>query len=293
MEMPFHQYTEYDPLRKVVIGRYREYARDAAYIERINEDQKKGLPGMDQLHGEFEGLRHILEHHEIEVLEPDYVGPFVYDQLTPRDLGVVIGNRFLLCPMAFGSRRYEAAGIFRFLEHPPVKEPLVLIPDSPDILIEGGDILVDGERIYVGLSSRTNRAGVEWMKRTFGDAFEVIEVPLKSSDEGEHVLHLDCAFNILDNNHALIYPAGLKHIPGAILRGYELTEVNREEQQALVTNFLPLSPDIILSRDHPHCKRVALSLRGQGKQVLEIPFDAAPATGGSLRCCTLPLFRGD
>jgi N-dimethylarginine dimethylaminohydrolase len=158
--------------------------------------------------------------------------------------------------------------------------------------MEGGDILVDGERLFVGLSGRTNRAGVEWIKRTFGDAFEVIEVPLKSPGEGEDVLHLDCAFNILDGNHAVIYPQGFKSIPGAMLRGYELTDVNREEQQALVTNFLPLSPDKILTCDHPQCKRLSRLLMNRGKQVIEIPFDAAPATGGSLRCCTLPLVRG-
>lgn len=292
METLFHQYTEYDPLRKVVIGRYREYARDVAYVERVNEAQKKGLPEGHQLSAEFRNLRDLLENQGVEVLEPDYAGPFVYDQLTPRDLGVVVGDRFLLCHMATKSRRYEAAGIFRFLKHTPVGEPLVLIPDSPEMLMEGGDILVDGERIFVGLSGRTNRAGVEWMKRTFGDAFEVIEVPLKTPDEGEDVLHLDCALNILDDSHAVIYPEGLKRIPSAILQGYELTEVTREEQQALATNFLTLSPQTILTRDHPHGKRVARLLRDQGKQVVEIPFDAAPATGGSLRCCTLPLIRG-
>jgi len=292
METPFHQYTEYDPLLKVIVGRYQEYARDTAYVERINEDQKKGLPGVDQLRPEFDGLWHVLKDHGIEVLEPANVGPFVYDQLTPRDLGVAIGHRFLLCHMAPKSRRYEAAGIFRFLEHTPAGEPLVVIPDSPEIRIEGGDILIDRERIWVGLSGRTNREGVEWMKRTFGDCFEVIEVPLKSPEEGEDVLHLDCTFNILDRKNAMIYPGGLRSIPAAILQGYELTDVSREEQQALATNFLPLSPDKILTRDHPHCKRVGGLLRNQGRQVIEIPFDAAPATGGSLRCCTLPLFRG-
>ena len=287
----FQQYSETAPLKKVIIGRYEGYRSVEAYTELVNESQKRGLPTEAELQPEFEGFRDALEKEGVEVLAPDYVGKFVYDQLTPRDLGVVVGNRFVLCNMARPSRRYEAAGIFKYLLEVEGKEPNILLPPSNDILLEGGDIIVDKGCIFVGLSQRTNRAGFEFLKEQFGDNFEVIPVHCRGLAEGEDVLHLDCTFNPVGEGLALIYPQGFRDIPPAIIDKYDWIEVNAAEQARLATNVLSLRPDTLISRNHPECLRVNRAMREAGLRVVELPFDAAPSTGGSFRCCSLPLVR--
>lgn len=285
----FSQFSETDVLKEVIIGRYEGYCAEEAYVEIVNEDQKKGLPQLQDLEREFEAFKKVLVDRGVKVLTPDYVGKFVYDQLTPRDIGVTIGHKFVMCNMARSSRRYESAGIFSHLQNREGEEPHILLPRPHDALLEGGDIVVDKGKIFIGISQRSSPKGFQFLEDSFPD-FDVIPVYCRSISEGENVLHLDCTFNPVGRKHALIYPDGFSEIPAA-MREYEWIEVNREEQAALATNVLSLSPDLVISRNHQQCKRVNDAMRKAGIEVVEIEFNGAPATGGSFRCCTLPLVR--
>lgn len=286
----FSQFSETDRLKKVIIGRYEGYAEAEEYVEIVNEEQKKGLPSVEQLKAEFEVFKSTLEERGIEVLVPERVGKFVYDQLTPRDIGVTIGNRFLICNMVKRSRRYEVAGIFRYLEGMQGREPSVLIPPDRDILVEGGDIIVDKGNLFVGISQRTTERGFDYLDEVFGGDFKLIPVRCTSLEERQNVLHLDCTFNCIGEEHALIYPGGFKVIPEE-MRSYRWIEVSAEEQGLLGTNVLSLDRKTIISRDHPRLKNLNERIRNEGFEVIEIPFNGAPSTGGSFRCCTLPLVR--
>lgn len=286
----FRQYRETDPLQSVILGRVRGYRRVEEYVEMVNATQHHGLPTEAALENEFTGFAGLLKQHGVEVLQPDYVGKFVYDQLTPRDLGITIGTKFVLSHMAKSSRRYEAAGIFRHILSVEGEEPTILLPPRPDILLEGGDIIVDSGHLFVGISGRTNRAGYEFLQERFGESFEVVPVECRSTEENP-VLHLDCAFNPVGQGYALIYPPGLKKIPFAIKENYTLIEIDDEAQRALATNVLSLSTELVVSRDHPACERANRAMAEIGLEVATLPFDGAPATGGSFRCCTLPLVR--
>ncbi len=291
MNHQFNQYNETDTLKKVIIGRYQGYRAVEAYVEIVNEEQKTGLPTEKELQPEFEAFKTALQDHGVEVLIPDYVGKFVYDQLTPRDIAVTIGNQIVLCNTVNSSRRYEVSGIFQHILNMQGPEPTILIPPDGNMLLEGGDIIVDKGHIFVGLSQRTNQQGLEFLKARFGDRFEVIPIYCRSLEEGENVLHLDCTFNPVGALHALIYPEGFQTIPDVIKTKYEWIEVNAEEQAALATNVLSIDENTVISRDHPACKRVNGLMKKIGLKVIELPFNAAPATGGSFRCCSLPLVR--
>lgn len=291
MNHSFSQYNESDPLKKVIIGRYKGYREEEAYVERVNKKQRHELPKTEQLAAEFETFKNVLKQHGVEVLVPEYVGKFVYDQLTPRDIGVTIGNKFVLCNMAKSSRRYEAAGIFDCILEMNGEEPAILIPPEPEMLLEGGDIIVDKATIYVGQTRRTNRAGFEYLQAAFEPDFEVVPVPCRSFNEEHDILHLDCVFNPVGAYHALIYPDGIKEVPKNITDNYKLIEITQKEQKALAANILSVKPNLIVSRHHPDCTRANTCIRQLGIEVLELPFDGAPATGGSFRCCTLPLVR--
>lgn len=291
MPRTFSQFNETDPLKTVIIGRWEGYRKVEAYTEIVNEEQKKGLPSAAQLGPEFDAFQRLLQKNGVEVLVPQYVGKFVYDQLTPRDIAVVIHNKLVLCNMVKKSRRYEAAGIFPLIRDFSGEEPDVLIPPA-GCFLEGGDIMADKGRLLVGLSQRTNMRGFEWLREVFGNQMEVVPLHTKSIKAGENVLHLDCTFNTVGKNSALIYPEGFESMPEFMQQEYEWIPVTKDEQQALATNVISVSPELVIARDHPRCKRLTAEMRSKGIQVEEINFDATPSTGGSFRCCTLPLVRG-
>jgi len=283
----FSQFNETDPLEIVIIGSGVGYGQHPEYIEKVNEFQEtKMLPREQDLVYEFKGFKAALESLGVEVLQVQPVGKIVYDQLTPRDIGFVAGNRFVLCNMAKQSRRYECVGIFehilRFMEY----EPNIIIP-PPDCLIEGGDVIVDKGRIFVGISQRTNMASVRFLTTVFGKDFEVVPVPMRN--EGFY-LHLDCIFNPVGYDDALIFSKGIEKMPRALEDHYNFIEINVREQVALGANVLSVSPDTLLSRSHVDCARINEMLRKKYK-VVEVDFSNVPITGGALRCASLPLRR--
>lgn len=288
MKKTFSQFNETDTLKTVIIGRWEGFHEDEKYSNVLNE--KRDNPSTNQLKTEFEAFQKALEENGVEVLIPEYVGKFLYDQITPRDVATVIGNQIVICNMSNSSRKYEIAGIFPLIRDYVGDEPTMLIAPV-DCLIEGGDIMVDKGRMIVGLSQRTNIKGYEWLLDNFTNKMEVIPVYLTDLKKEEKVLHLDCAFNPVGENSALIYMDGIKPIPDFFEKEYDLIRVNKDEQQALATNVFSISKDLVIARDHPQSKRVVGEMRQRGIEVIEIPFDGAPSTGGSFRCCTLPLVR--
>ena len=290
MKRTFSQYNETDKLKTVIIGRWEGFHEEGAYSSFLDEDQRDDYPTADELKPEFEAFQKALEDHGVEVLIPEHVGNFLYDQLTPRDVATVIGNKMVICNMAKRSRKYEVAGIFPLISNFTGQEPMLLIPPV-ECLIEGGDVMIDKGRLIVGLSQRTNIKGYEWLLDTFTDQMEVIPVYLTDLKKEENVLHLDCAFNPVGESSALVYMDGIKPIPDFFEKEYDLIKVNKKEQQALATNVFSVSKDLVIARDHPQSKRAVEEMRKRGIEVIEIPFDGAPVTGGSLRCCSLPLIR--
>lgn len=288
--------NESDTLRQVIIGYPDNFHQDPLTVEVINQTQARYYgsedePTVDKLRVEFTEFQRAMEANGVVVYnqEPCPVDAGVPDQLTPRDVGFVIGERFFLASMARRSRKREWEGIFKILDRIPPGS-IVKVPE--DIVIEGGDIVVDKGSVFVGVSQRTTAQGVRFLRQVLvGTGFRVVPVHLKSIKEGEDCLHLDCVFVPVGRNHALIYPAGIQKVPAEVRNSYQWIEVTREEQNDLAINVLALSPTQVISRDA--AVRVNRELERAGLEVIPLHFDEAPKTGGSFRCCTLPLVRSN
>ena len=183
------------------MGRWEGFHADDTYSNVLTE--KREYPTTNQLKTEFGAFQKALEENRVEVLIPEFVGKFLFDQLTPRDIATVVGNQIIFCNMSKRRREYEIAGIFPLIRDFTGDEPVVLIAPV-DCLIEGGDIMVNKGRMIVGLSQRTKIKGYEWLLETFTDQMEVIPVYVTDLKKDESVLHLDCAFNPVGENGALI-----------------------------------------------------------------------------------------
>ncbi|MFA5021828.1 MAG: arginine deiminase family protein [Patescibacteria group bacterium] len=272
-------------LQAVVLGYPDNFHGDQAPIEVVNNTQahyygRDDQPTAQRLQPEFNALRQLLESYGVTVFYPKPCA--VPDQLTPRDIGFVIDDIFFVAHMAKVSRADEYQGIKFLLDQMP---NVTFVPDN--VVIEGGDIVVDDNTVFVGISQRTTMKGYQWLAEQLPE-FNVIPVSLKPLNAGEDCLHLDCVFVPVGSKHALVYPDGIADkVPALGL--YEWLRVTKEEQGELATNVLSLSKNCVISRDS--AKRVNDLLRSIGLEVIPLKFDEAPKTGGSFRCCTLPLIR--
>ena len=162
-----------------------------------------------------------------------------------RDPQVVLGPGVLLCAMAAPARRREATlarAIFRF--HPTLRDAPVWFDagaaeapaggaggDRP--CLEGGDVLaLSPEVLVVGLSERTNRAGVRGLSAglarwdTGPRWLYVVEVPSRRA-----YMHLDTLITQVDRDACLVYPPVL--LPG----GSELATVYRVDLRSRGLDF--------------------------------------------------------
>ncbi|MCB0154089.1 MAG: hypothetical protein KDF65_04765 [Anaerolineae bacterium] len=291
-KISLHIENEYDRLEHVIIGQPRGYLRDPSQFELVNEAQKAALaagtyPTETSLIPEFEAFAQALKARGVQVHWPEITVDSVQDQTCPRDIGFVVGDIFVICTMRPWSRKAEIEGV----RHLMANWQGQIIQAPADVFLEGGDVIIAGRQIFVGIGQRSDEQGVAFMQATFGNRYEIIPVPCQTLSAGEDVLHLDCTFNPLGLGHALIYPPGIREMPTQIEQGYELIEVNRVEAQALATNVFSVAPDTLIARQGALFQRLHQKLRGWGYTVIEVQFDGVPQTGGSFRCCTLPLRR--
>lgn len=150
--------------------------------------------------------------------------------------------------------------------------------------IEGGDVIIDHSKVWAGISDRTSKEAVAVLQSQLPN-HEVIPIKLRKD-----ILHLDCIFNIIDDQTALIYPPAMDSDAYLLLKEmYTLIEVTEEEQFHLGPNVLSLGNRQIISL--PENKRMNQKLTEMGFQIIETPFSEIIKSGGSFRCCTLPLIR--
>jgi N-dimethylarginine dimethylaminohydrolase len=193
---------------------------------------------------------------------------------------VVIGDTIVLSSLREEPRRGETAVTRPVLERYGLR---VLAPDRG--FVEGGDVFVDGDRIWVGLGSRTDDWGAEWLHRTFGRDFDVI--PLRF---GPIHTHLDTVFGIV-GRHALVYePAFEAAALEKIRAGFaDIVPLTDKEQLSAGANVLSLGRQRVLGTEGN--ASVNEKLRLLGYEVVTVPFSEVTKSGGSVRCDALPVER--
>lgn len=213
-------------------------------------------------------------------------------QLFPRDGMIVVGDHVIDASLRLICRQRERYGLRPIIQRMvqqrgarwssvPLGSPGCV--DGP--FLEGGDTLLNGREIYVGISGcASDLAGADWLQALLGDRYRVLAVAMKSN-----VLHLDCAL-------ALIKPGLLVYCPEKLidglpmsLRGWDKITVSVDEANHLATNALVLEEGrVIVDADNA---RVIDEMRKRGIDVIPLPFDGPIATGGGLRCAHHPLVR--
>lgn len=269
--------SEYDTLKRVILCQ-PQYMTIRQVINETQEQFKNEGIHIEralQQHAEFVKT---LQTYEIDVVLLPYHQKFP-EQVFTRDIGFTLGETIFVANMATDVRAGEENVLKQWLEDEVISY-FNLVEDH----IEGGDVIIDCDTIYVGLSSRTDQATADHLQRLLPN-FNVIAIPFT-----EKYLHLDCVFNVVSPDVALIYPEALTHKDIELFGSrYDLIEVSEEEQFQLGTNVLGIGNKRVLSL--PVNKHVNDQLRKRGFEVIEVDITEIIKSGGSFRCCTLPLLR--
>ncbi|MBU8697403.1 dimethylarginine dimethylaminohydrolase family protein [Bacillus pumilus] len=269
--------SEYDNLQEVLLC-------SPIYMEIkqiINETQKhfarENISQMKAI-AQHKQLIQILKNHQVRpiMLPANHRYP---EQVFTRDIGFTIGHTLFVSSMAASVRQGEEQLLKEWAQEDGFKT--VSLSNGT---IEGGDVLVDQTRVFVGMSKRTNPAAIHELKKELPD-HDIIPIHLPP-----HILHLDCVMNILSQDEMLIYPEAFKKEDLHLLNmHYHLIEISKQEQFTLGPNVLSIGQKKVISL--PINQETNAALTAHGYTVIEVDFSEIIKSGGSFRCCTLPIRR--
>lgn len=270
--------NEYSTLKKAIVASAITYYDHEA----INNNQayyyKHSSPSKSLLIEQQKVFFDVLDTNGVELLFAEEKGNCP-DQLNTRDPAFCIGDTLYISAMKEPLRAHEKDGLRRIISK--ISSPVVRLNNCS---IEGGDVLVNDNIVYVGISRRTNMEGIYSLKAKMRDQYEVIPIILKPG-----FLHLDTVFNILGNNKALVCHDAIDRDSYEILHTFSLLEITLEEQLHLGTNVLSITPDKVISQ--PQNARINNMLKEHGFHVIEVDYSEGSKIGGAFRCATCPLVR--
>ncbi len=217
-----------------------------------------------QHHGYVQALKE-LRYAVLELpAEPD-----LPDSVFVEDTAVILPDAAIITRPGADSRKPETESIAQALR--PYRE-LVFI-ESPGS-VDGGDVLVLGKNIYVGLSTRSNQSAIDQMNQLLGKyGYKAQGVEMRDC------LHLKTAVTRADDNTLLI---NRKWVDVENFEGYDLIDV--DESEPFAANCLPLGDSIIFPVAFP---RTRAKLGARGYKIKPVVVDELAKAEGAVTCCSL------
>lgn len=248
---------------------------------------------------EMNAFLKVLERYQVKVYRPENI--LGLNQIFSRDIAFVIDNK-LLISNTIKAREKEINAMDEVLNLISYEEKIEM-PET--VRAEGGDIILCNEYIFVGYSekedfekfivSRTNKEGVKFLEQLFPNK-KVKAFELNKSDDypRENTLHLDCCFQPIGRNMAILYKGGFKNSTDVnFIVNYfgedNIIDISKEEMYTMHANVFSVSENIIVSEKG--FARLNNELRKRGFTVEEIPYSEVAKMEGLLRCSTMPLIR--
>ena len=296
--------NETDRLKAVILGTAVSNGAtptlEEAYDPKSAEHIKAGTyPIEKDMVAEMDAFAAVLQKYGVQVYRPEIIRDC--NQIFTRDIGFVIDDVFIKANI-LPDRQAEFQAIEYIVKQ---MNPDKVVTPPEEVHIEGGDVMPWNEHIFIGtykgddykeqVTARTNMAGVAFIQKLFPHK-KVKEFDLvKSKTEArDNALHLDCCFQPVGKNKAIIYKGGFRSEADyqylVDIFGVEnLFHIEREEMYEMNSNVFSISPEVVVSEKH--FTRLNAWLRAQGFTVEEIPYSEISKQEGLLRCSTLPLLR--
>ena len=256
-------------------------------------------PKEQDMISEMESVVKVFEKYDIEVFRPEVIEN--YNQIFSRDIGFVIEDKFISANI-LPDRDQEITAIHHVLSQIP-KENRISLPE--ECHVEGGDVMPWNDYIFIGtysgkeyseyITARTNSNAVKAIQELFPNKI-VKSFELRKSNENakENALHLDCCFQPIGKNMAILHKNGfLIEEEFEWLVNYfgkeNVFEISKDEMYQMNSNVFSISEDVVVSEQN--FTRLNLWLEAQGFTVEKVPYQEIAKQEGLLRCSTLPLVR--
>jgi dimethylargininase len=191
------------------------------------------------------------------------------DSVFIEDAAVVFDQLAIVTRPGAISRRPETAAVAAALE--PYRS-LIWIADPGTM--DGGDVLVVGRTIFIGVSSRTNEAAVSQVRHglsRFGYAVRVVSV--------RECLHLKSAVTAINDETLLI---NRSWAPVGEFAGFDLIDVDPAESSG--ANIVRVNGRLLYS---DACPRTRERLERRGFDVTTVDMSELAKAEGAVTCCSL------
>jgi dimethylargininase len=191
------------------------------------------------------------------------------DSMFVEDPAIVLDEVAVICPLGTETRRKEAASLAEALE-PYRKITYVKLPG----LLEGGDVLRVGKRLFAGVTKRSNPEGIRQLAVIAGKyGYEVTAVPVTGC------LHLKSAVTFLGRKTLLTNRAWFE---ASRLAGFEWMEVDPGEPHA--GNALTVGETVIFPASFPKTRE---RIEARGFKVVSLDISELQKAESALTCSSL------
>ena len=195
--------------------------------------------------------------------------PALPDAVFVEDVAVVLEEVAIMTRPGAMSRRGEGKAVAAILSrHRPLRT--IRGPGT----LDGGDVLRIGRTLYVGLSQRSDPAGIEQLRALLSDhGYTVQGLPVHDC------LHLKSAVTQVADDTVLLQPAWTDRAPFADFRIIEV-----DPQEAHAANALRVGAGVV----YPDCfPRTRKRLEQAGIAVTAVDVSELQKAEGAVTCCTL------
>jgi dimethylargininase len=194
------------------------------------------------------------------------------DSVFIEDTAVVLDELAVITRPGAESRRKETIAVAEAVR--PFRPVVAIL--APGTL-DGGDVIVIGQRIFVGVGYRSNEAGVKQLRAMVRSQSYSVE-----SVEFEGCLHLKSAATALTDDLVLINPAWVDASRFAPLRAIEI-----DPSEPYAANAVRVRDGgIIYSTQYVRTRR---RLEAAGLTIHAVPADELAKAEGAVTCCSLLL----
>lgn len=248
---------------------------------------------------EMEAVVGVLEKYDVKVYRPEVLNN--YNQIFARDISFVIDDKIIIANILPDRKREVEA-----TEHVWInvdKSNRIILPD--DCHVEGGDVMLWNDYIFIGtyrgadyssyITARTNMAAVNAIRELFPHKkVKSFDLRKSNTDPRENALHLDCCFQPIGKDKAIIHKNGFlieeeyQWLIDFIGRDH-VFEIDKQEMYDMVSNVFSIAEDVVISERN--FTRLNNWLRDHNIVVEEVPYSEIAKQEGLLRCSTMPLIR--
>ncbi|RZW54223.1 MAG: amidinotransferase [Flavobacteriaceae bacterium] len=256
-------------------------------------------PKEEDMIPEMEAVAKVFKKYDVEVFRPNVIENC--NQIFSRDIAFVIDDKIIKANiLPDRDREIEAV---RYVWNLIEDKNRIILPE--ECHVEGGDVMPWKDHIFIGtysgedyedyVTARTNMDAVIAIQELFPHkTVKSFELRKSNTDPKENALHLDCCFQPIGTDKAILHKNGFlvesEYDWLVNFFGKEnIFEITKQEMYDMNSNIFSISEEVIISEKN--FKRLNSWLRDQGFTVEEVPYAEIAKQEGLLRCSTMPLIR--